>query len=186
MSGAEFEERAATFISSVNSTALLILRQTSPSTDTAQTSAGETDLVKVANGISSEPSDGKKSAAAAIGKFVVDTAPSPTKIIIAEPGTADSWDEMRELVNNNDKLSDAKKKRWHEQIDQFEEQTSSWEEFKASELYEAMKSGKLKPPSVDDLPDAMSDEVARRGSDPLSDFLAAEGRGPLHESIVRQ
>ncbi len=170
-----------TSISSVNSTALLILQQASASRGAQQAAGGETDTLKVANGISSEPSEGKKSAAAAIGKFAIDTAPSKGKIVMAELGAADSWEEMRERVDNNAKFTDGEKKTWHARITELQELFASAEEFKASDLYQSLVSGELKPPPIDDLPTAMSEELAQRKAGPLSDFLATIGRDPLHE-----
>lgn len=170
-------------ISSLNSTALLILQQTSPSKGADQASGSETDILKVANGISSEPSEAKRSAAAAIGKFVVDAAPNPGKIIMAELGAADSWDELRERIDENVKFSSTEKTTWHARINELEKLFASVEEFKASDLYKDLVSGKLKPPPIEDVPDALSGEFARRRTDPLNDFLVATGQEPAHRGF---
>lgn len=172
-----------TSISSVNSAALLILQQASASKGADQASDSGTDILKVANGVSAEPSEGKKSAAAVIGKFAVETAPTEGRIVMAELGAADSWEEMRELVDNNNTFSDVEKKTWHDRITEFQKLVASVDEFKASDLYKDLISGKIKPPSDDDLPGAVSEEEATRRADSFNNFLIAEGREPLHESI---
>lgn len=64
-----------TSVSSTNNAALLILQQAGPVT---RPGSVESDIVKIANGtpiVSSEPSKASAQAAAAAGKFALDTAP---------------------------------------------------------------------------------------------------------------
>lgn len=169
-----------TSIASVNNAALQILQQTSPSNSSMQASGNETDILKIANGVSSEPSEGKKSAAAVIGKFAVDTAPTTGKIVVAGLGSADSWDEMKELVNNNDDFSDADKKEWLSKLQDLQEAVSSVEAFKASDLYNSKTSGaiaeQVKAFSAD--AEAASARNAKT-IDSMNDLLVSQGRNKL-------
>jgi hypothetical protein len=100
-------------VSSVNSAALLILQQPSPANSEDEQRASGNGVLEIANGVSSEPSNGTKSAAAVAGKFAVDSAP-PTegKIVVGGLGAAGSWEELKELVNSSEEFTDDEKKEW--------------------------------------------------------------------------
>lgn len=83
------------------------------------------------------------------------------------------------LVDNNAKFTDGETKTWHARITELQELFASAEEFKASDVYQSLVAGKLEPPPAEDLPGVVSEELARRRTDPLHDFLATMEREPL-------
>lgn len=169
-----------TSISSVNNAALLILQQASTVTGSGQEKSDATDLVKVANGISAEPSDGAKSAAAIAGKFAVDTAPASGKIVVEGLGSADSWEEMKDLVNNNESMSATEKNEWLSKLKEMEGLEASVRAFKASELYTSATSGPIAEQAK-----AFSEEAAAASQrnaatiDSMNDLLVSQGRDKL-------
>lgn len=95
-----------TSVTPLNSAALLILQQ-----------GNEADILKIANGVSSEPSQGKKTATAVIGKFAVDSAPPASgAVVMGDLGAVNSWEELKDLVQNNAAFSDTEKKEWRAKI----------------------------------------------------------------------
>ncbi|CDZ30507.1 hypothetical protein F4V89_22080 [Neorhizobium galegae] len=134
-----------TAISSVNSTALLILRQpvaaASVQAGSSETGAAESDILKIANGVSSEPAKASRQAAAAAGKLAVDSAPADGKIVVAGLGSADTWGEIEERVKADDSLSESQQQAWLGKLEKLQEIFASVKKFKGSASYEMARSG---------------------------------------------
>ncbi|MGF6174356.1 hypothetical protein [Ensifer sp. 4252] len=81
---------------------------------------------------------------------------------------------MKELVNN----SDAEKKKWLAKLNELQEATSSIEAFKASDLYAALVSGKLTPPSGDGLREARSQTETIKMMDAFDALSVKHGHAP--------
>ncbi|MCJ8521862.1 hypothetical protein ABID21_005036 [Pseudorhizobium tarimense] len=113
-------------VSSINSPSLAILQQSSIRLGSVAEQDDQNDILQVANGVSSEPSSGTKSASAVAGKFAVDSAlPTEGRIVVGGLGAADSWEELEELVKNNKTLTNREKKEWLVKLSEMQELAES-------------------------------------------------------------
>jgi hypothetical protein len=174
-------------ISSINNTALLILQHAAPANNILPVDAAETDIVKIANGVSSQPSQGMKSGESVAAKFATDMAPSAGKIVIGGLGSADSWSEMVELVKNHKELSNSEKTAWLEKINEFQSLEASFTAFKTGEFYQSMISGEfgehlaaIKAAASANGPSQAETSKQFKAMDAL---LITNGRAPLSESF---
>lgn len=193
-----------TSVSPFSSTSLSLLVRISDLTPTGRQQAGNAtdNILKAANGVSSEPSQGMKSATSAAGLLAVDLAEKSSKedasstdnddgkrgkIIIGDLGSFDTFDEARAYVTNNDKFSTKDKTDWFAKLDQFEQDVNSAEEFRKSDLYKKIISGELEAQSVAQIaaenagqmangPDLLS---SRSKIEELNNFMIEHGRQGL-------
>jgi len=168
-----------TSISPVNNAALVILQQASSSAASSSPSNGEADIVKLANGVSAEPSNGTKSAAAVAGKFAVDSAPAAGKIHVAGLGSADSWGELEERVRSDETLSEGERKEWLDKLEDLQEKFTAVETFLSSDGFAKIKSGALQSQLA-----ATTAEISERDArhNAINAFAEKHGRGePFRE-----
>lgn len=132
-----------TSISPTNSTAVLTLLRPA-STDTTGRAKDDTDLVKIANGISSTPSSGMKSASAVIGQVAVESAPTKGKVIVADLGEADSIAELVERVKGDIQFSAEQKETWIKHLNQLQDGVDAVDKLKSSDLWKSLTQGPLR------------------------------------------
>ncbi|TRB06427.1 hypothetical protein EXN61_14755 [Agrobacterium tumefaciens] len=174
-------------ISSINTTALLILQRAVPANNASPADAAETDIVKIANGVSSQPSQGLKSGESVAAKFATDMAPSAGKIVIGGLGSADSWGEMIELVKTHKELSNSEKTAWLEKINEFQSLEASFAAFKTGEFYQSVMSGEfgehLAAIKADALANGPSQAEMSKQFKAMDALLIASGRTSLSDSF---
>lgn len=134
-------------ISGVNSAALLILQQATSAGPSKQPSHVGNDILKTANGISGEPSEGTRSGASVAGRFTLDSAQTAGKIVIGDLGTFDTWDEAVSHVQNDKSLSAEQKNEWLAKLADIQKMAASADQFRSSDLYAALRSGEFGPPA---------------------------------------
>jgi hypothetical protein len=190
-----------TSVSPFSSTALSLLVRVSDLTPTGrqQTGNAATNILKAANGVSSEPSQGMKSATSAAGLLAVDLADKSseedasstdnedhkiTSFVFANLGTFGSIEEAKAYVENNDSFSAKEKKDWFATLDQAQRNVDSIEKFKSSDLYKLIKSGKIQ--AEDNARKAASEAAngpdffdSRQKIETLNNFLIEHGRQGL-------
>ncbi len=176
----ETRNRTMTSVGPINTSALQLLQQFSRPSTAKEPADTSTNILKSANGLSGEPSDGTKSAAAAIGKFTVDSAATTERVIIGDLGSFDSYEHAMEYVNRNETFSENDKKAWLDKITGFQRGAEAVDKFKASDLYKSFISGAHRA-EVDAMK-AAADKSGGVSVDTvmaLNDLLAAEGRESL-------
>lgn len=126
-----------TAISPFSSTTLSLLVRVSDLTPSVrqQTGSAADNILKAANGVSSEPSQGMRSATSAAGMLTIDLAEkfstqdaSSTEhgeekitYMFNDLGTFHSLDEAKAYVQDSDRLSESDKKKWLSEFDQMQE-----------------------------------------------------------------
>lgn len=174
-------------LTSVNAVALQLLQSRS-SDEGPQLSNSGSDVLKLANGVSAESSAGTKSAAAAIGKFAVDTAlsakPLSGKLVIGDLGSFDTWDEAKAYVNGNNAFSASQKTNWLEKLDGFAKGLEEFDKIKTSDLYQSFMSGAMRNEWV-----AMQEATDKSGNVSvdtvmaLNNLLEKEGRTSMVDQM---
>lgn len=134
-------------ISGVNSAALMILQQATSAGPSTQPSDAGNDILKTANGVSGELSEGSRSGASIAGKFALDSAQTAGKIVIGDLGTFDTWDETVSHVQNDKSLSAEQKNEWLAKLADIQKMAASADQFRSSDLYAALRSGEFGPPA---------------------------------------
>jgi hypothetical protein len=149
-----------TSVSPFSNTALSLLAPIRDLTQSGRQQTGNAvdTILKAANGVSSGPSQGMKSATSAAGLLAVDLAEKSSKedasstdnedhkissFVFGNLGTFGSIEEAKAYVESNDSFSAEEKKDWFATLDQAQSNVDSIEKFKSSDLYKLIKSGKL-------------------------------------------
>lgn len=180
-----------TSIGPINTSVLQLFQQFNrPDAAKQPTDAGN-NILKAANGISAEGSAGTKSAAAAIGKFAVDAAPSDKplsgKLVIGDLGSFDTWDEAKAFVNGNNTFSDSQKKAWLEKLDGYAKGFEDFQKIQASDLYQSSMSGAIRDEWL-----AMQEAADKSGNVSvetvmsINNLLEREGRTSMVDQMGEQ
>jgi len=187
-----------TSISPFSSAALPLLVRISGLTPTGRQQAGNAadNILKAANGVSSEPSQGMKSATSAAGMLAVDLAvKSSTQdtsstdhgeeqitYMFDDLGTFHGLDEAKAYVKDSDRLSEADKKKWLAQFDQMQKDidgmSSNGDSWRA-DLYAKLRAATDAEKALPESSNSPGFLDSRQEIETMNNFLIEHGRQGL-------
>ncbi len=162
-------------ISSRYSTAVMLMQQLSPSQPTKIASTGTSDIVKIANGLSTTPGSAAKQASGLAFDFTVSQAVKDNgarktdtsgSIIVAGIGGGeaveqfDSWEALDTRIRTDGQMNDKQKNEWLAKASDMKTGFQGILDFKKSDLYAAITSGAYKSIMNDSIQAQLADDTS--------------------------